>query len=50
MEMNLKKNMYTHTHIHESLHCTPETHTTLEINYTSIKKKQINGWITGVLT
>ena len=41
--MNLKKILLYITeyiHITESLCCTPETNTTLYINYTSIKKKE----------
>ena len=42
MKKNLKKNRYMYMYIHilktESLCYTPETNTTLEINYTSIKK------------
>ena len=34
----MKKNIY--ICITESLCCTPETNTTLQINYTSIKKKK----------
>ena len=45
MEKNLKKNtyvsIYIYIYISESLCCTPETNTTLQSNYTSIKKKQI---------
>ena len=41
MENNLKKNTYTHKHIHiyitESLCCICETSITLQINYASIK-------------
>ena len=35
--------MHTHTCITESLYCTPETYTTLGINYISIKKKNDGG-------
>ena len=43
MEKNLKKNTY--ICVTESLCCTPETNTTLYINYTSIKKlKNKLGW------
>ena len=37
MEKNLKKK-YMYIYVTESLCCTPETNTTLYINYTSIKK------------
>ena len=38
----MKKYIYTYLYITESLCCTPETNTTLYINYTLIKiKKQV---------
>ena len=38
MENNLKE--YTHTYKTESLSCTPETNTILQINYSSVLKNQ----------
>ena len=36
MEKNLKMNIYIYVCVTETLCCTPETDTTLKINYTSI--------------
>ena len=55
MENNQKKNIYEYiysyiciylviyTYVYESFCCIPETNTTLQINYTSIKKKRLVG-------
>ena len=50
MEKNTKKDkyMYIHIYITESLCCAPETNTTLQINYNSVKcsfKKKVNLWL-----